>query len=269
MNLFLPSQKSQVLVWVLLPKILSLINKVASCLEAGAAAFHQQQLQAFRGCRVLAGLQGFMYPVRQLPSTCSEFHEAPPTSQQPQGLHVCQDRRLETPNRWDRTDTAAKGRLYVQFNNRNTQDHVKQVNWEGGGTCCFRCLLAESPFFGLLSSSWRTGWDRKPSSRWHCSSTTSRQTGSTDTQADQQTDRQVETPDRQSDSSPVEAVFSLSTRHCKWHLLCSDKLTCWENRRGVTKHQHSAVNRSCRRRRLVTCWNVSSPSDDPAFIFST
>lgn len=58
------------------------------CLEAGAAALHQQQLQVLLGLQVLGGLQGFMDPVGQFPSTRSKLHEAPAPSQQPQRLQV-------------------------------------------------------------------------------------------------------------------------------------------------------------------------------------
>lgn len=58
------------------------------CLEAGAAALHQQQLQVVAGLQVVRGLQSFMDPVRQFPSTGSKLHEAPPPSQQPQCLQV-------------------------------------------------------------------------------------------------------------------------------------------------------------------------------------
>lgn len=57
-------------------------------LESSAAALHQQQLQVLTDLQVVFGLQGFMDPVREFPSACSELHKAPPPCQQPQLLQV-------------------------------------------------------------------------------------------------------------------------------------------------------------------------------------
>lgn len=67
---------------------LDLVADHCPCLEAGAAALHQEQLQVLLGLHVLRGLQGFVDPMRQFPSSRTELHKASSPSQQPQRLQV-------------------------------------------------------------------------------------------------------------------------------------------------------------------------------------